>query len=166
MSKDLFGNESGAEFSECRKYRYSLHRIWNKNLPKAMCIGLNPSNANANKNDPTITLLIKVLSKLGYGGLYMTNLFAWISSKPQDLITCENPLGNNDNVLKEIESICDEVIVCWGNFKQAENRIQEVLPNYPNAKCFGINQNGTPVHPLALMYNGTVNNPQLKKYLP
>lgn len=161
---NLFDNNSGAEFSSCGKYRYKLWRIWDESLPKVMCIGLNPSTANATKPDPTITNLIKILSKLGYGGFYMMNLFAWISSKPEDLLTCENPLGENESKLKEVEAMCNDVIVCWGNFKQAENRIKEVLPNYPNAKCFGVNRNGTPCHPLALMYNGTVKSPQLTEY--
>lgn len=166
---NLFGFEvenNGAEFSECGKYRYKLWRIWDDELPKAMCIGLNPSTANANKNDATINNLIRILTKLGYGGFYMMNLFAWISSKPEDLLTCADALGENESKLKEVEALCNDVIVCWGNFKQAEKRIKEVLPNYPNAKCFGKNKNGTPFHPLALMYNGTVNSPELKIYKP
>lgn len=161
---NLFDDNSGAEFSKCGKYRYKLWRIWDETLPKAMCIGLNPSTANADDNDQTINYLIKMLSKLGYGGFYMMNLFAWISSKPEDLLICENPLGENENKLKEVEKICNDVIICWGSFKQAENRIKEVLPKYPNAKCFGVNKNKTPLHPLALMYNGTSNNPQLFLY--
>lgn len=161
---DLFDNDNGAEFSKCGKYRYKLWRIWDNSLPKAMCIGLNPSNANAIKNDPTINYLRMMLSKLGYGGFYMMNLFAWISSKPEQLLTCDDPIGDNENKLKDVEKICDAVIVCWGNFKQAKQRIEEVLPKYPNAKCFGKNANGTPYHPLALMYNGTSKTPQLINY--
>lgn len=160
----LFDNNIGAEFSPCGKYRYKLWRIWNDELPKAMCIGLNPSTANANKNDATINNLIRILSTLGYGGFYMMNLFAWISSKPEDLFSCRDPIGENENKLKEVEAICNDVIVCWGNFKQAGKRINEVLPNYPNAKCFGFNKNGTPFHPLALMYNGTIRSPKLMNY--
>lgn len=160
---DLFNN-SGAEFSRDKKYRYKLWRIWDDTLPLAMCIGLNPSKANAEKNDPTINNLIKILSILGFGGLYMTNLFAWISSNPEDLLTCKDPIGDNDIKLKEVQLICEDVILCWGAFKQAEKRINEVLPNFPNAKCFGKNKNGTPCHPLALMYNGSVKRPQLIFY--
>lgn len=160
---DLFQN-NGAEFSPCRKYRYKLWRIWNNDLPLAMCIGLNPSTANSEKNDPTIRTLKATLSRLGYGGFYMMNLFAWISSKPQDLLACENAIGENESKLKEVESICDDVILCWGSFRQAEQRIKEVLPNYPNAKCFGKTKDGKPFHPLAMMYNGTVKSAVLFEY--
>jgi hypothetical protein len=168
---DLFGNEikvasvnKGAEFSDCGKYRYKLWRIWDESLPKVMCIGLNPSTANGIDDDPTINNLTRILRRLGYGGFYMMNLFALISSKPEALLTCDDPLGENDSKLDEIEAICDDVIVCWGNFKQATKRISAVLPKYPNAKCFGRNKNGTPCHPLAMMYAGTINTATLSLY--
>jgi hypothetical protein len=164
MDKAKFTTVAGATFSECGRYRYRLWRIWNIERPVAMCIGLNPSTAKANKNDPTISNLIRILSRLGYGGFYMMNLFAWISSKPAELLTCADPLGDNESHLAEVHSMCDGVIVCWGNFKQSEERIRQVLPKYPDAKCFGINKNGTPSHPLALMYAGTVNSADLMDY--
>jgi hypothetical protein len=162
--ESLFDSGKGAEFSQCGKYRYKLWRIWDSCLPLAMCIGLNPSTANADQDDPTINNLRSMLTTLGYGGFYMMNLFAWISSKPEELLTCENPVGDNDFKLKEVGDQCSDVIVCWGTFKQAEDRIRQVLPNFPNAKCLGKNKNGTPMHPLALMYKGTVKNPKLQNY--
>lgn len=163
---DLFNEDSkGAEFSEDRKYRYKLWRVWNKNLPIAMCIGLNPSTANSEKDDSTINILKSTLHILGYGGFYMMNLFAIISSKPEILLTCENPIGDNENKLKEVELLCNDVIVCWGTFPQAKERIKAILPNYPNAKCFGKNADGTPFHPRAMVYiKGALKNPKLFLY--
>ena len=149
---DLFGNnDTGADFSPCGKYRYKLWRIWDPDKPRAMCIGLNPSTANHEKNDATIRYLIQMLTVLGYGGFYMTNLFAIISSKPEVLLTCADPLGDNDLKLDEVAAICDDVIFCWGNFRQAKDRIEAVKPKFKRAKCFGFNANGTPFHPLAMM---------------
>ena len=149
---NLFGRDlSGAEFSSCGKYRYKLLRIWDESKPLAMCIGLNPSTANSEKNDTTIRYLIQMLGILGYGGFYMMNLFAIISSKPDVLLTCDDPLGENDSKLNEVAQLCDDIIFCWGNFKQARDRIKEVAPRFPGAKCFGVNANGTPFHPLAMM---------------
>lgn len=158
----------GAEFSEDGKYRYRLWRIWDDRKPLAMCIGLNPSTANANKDDATIRNLFTILSQLGYGGFYMMNLFAYISSRPDDLLNTiidEDKQGDNERHLLEVEKLCDHVIICWGNFKQAKERIKEVLPRYPNAKCFGKNLNGTPFHPRALTYiKGGLKNPELINY--
>jgi hypothetical protein len=164
----LFDNNFGAEFSQCGKYRYKLWRIWDESLPKAMCIGLNPSTANASKNDNTINVLIKVLGKLGYGGFYMMNCWAYITSDPKLLKV--NPMSDewNNNTITVTASICDTVIFAWGNFEiiREKGRDAELIEMFPNAKCFGKNQNGTPWHPRALSYKGLLNNPELKSFLP
>jgi hypothetical protein len=155
---------AGAEFSECGRYRYQLWRIWDESLPKVMCIGLNPSKASTVKNDNTITILSIILKKLGYGGFYMMNMFAWISSNPKDLLSCYDPIGDNTVRLQDVATGCQEVIFCWGNFKQAEARINHVVPMFPAAKCFGHNKNGTPFHPRAMSYKGLLKSPELIQY--
>jgi hypothetical protein len=94
----------------------------------------------------------------------MMNLFAWISPHPKDLLTCPDPIGENESKLMEVRSFCKDVIVCWGNFKEAEQRIKEVLPKYPDALCFGITKSKRPFHPLAMMYAGLTDKPTLAKY--
>lgn len=168
MNKLLFedGLLKGADFSECGKYRYRLWRIWDKSLPKAMVIGLNPSTANGDTDDQTIGNLRRILSKLGYGGFYMMNCWAYIATKPEFLKI--NPMSeawNNDLItITAVE--CQTIIFAWGNFKiiQEMGRDKELIEMFPNAKCFGFNKNGTPMHPLALMYNGTVKSPKLQPY--
>jgi hypothetical protein len=140
----------GAEFSPCRNYRYQLYRIWDEDKPKAMCIGLNPSTANAESNDPTIESLIRILTHNGYGGLYMVNLFALISPYPEDLRKCPDPVKDNDRWLRKTRELCSDVIYCWGNFKQVQYRVKHVTPWFTSAKCFGKNKNGSPKHPLYL----------------
>lgn len=165
---ELFEDKTkGAEFSPCGNYRYKLWRIWDDSKPLAMCIGLNPSTANHEKNDTTIRYLIQMLTVLGYGGFYMTNLFTIISSKPDVLLTSADPLGENDAKLDEVMALCEDVIFCWGNFKQAKERIKAVEPRFRKAKCFGFNANGTPFHPLAMMpRNGRdPNAPELMNYM-
>ena len=144
----------GAEFSECGNYRYVLSRKWDERCQSAVCIGLNPSTANAETDDPTIRDLTRILQNLGYGGLFMMNLFAFISSDPDDLRRVPDPVKENDIWLHKISLLCNDVIFCWGNFKQAEYRAKKIIPMFPGAKCFGKNKNGSPFHPLALMYAG------------
>ena len=52
MMGKLF-SKSGAVFSDCRKYRYALWRIWDGNKSLAMIIGLNQSTADETLNDPS-----------------------------------------------------------------------------------------------------------------
>ena len=43
-----------AKISSDGKYRYSLVREWDKEKPKVLFIGLNPSTADEKTDDPTI----------------------------------------------------------------------------------------------------------------
>lgn len=142
---------SNAIFSECRKYRYVLWRVWDLNKPKLMIIGLNPSTANESKNDNTITKVIKIAKGNGYGGVYMTNLFAIVSSKPEILTTKTDLQKGNNHWLITISGMCKDVVFAWGNFKEAKDRAGEVIKNFTmfsEAKCIAQNKNGSPKHPL------------------
>lgn len=138
----------GAIFNENRKHRYVLWRIWNVQLPKLMFIGLNPSTANEFIGDNTIRKLNKITMYNGFGGYYMTNLFAIISSDPKILKTCTDPIGDNDFYLKQTSKQCEKIIFCWGNFKEANERSVEVMQMFNDAYCLIQNKNGTPKHPL------------------
>lgn len=145
----LFGNEdSGATFSHDRKYRYALWRIWDESKPLIMFIGLNPSTASEKMDDPTIRRVKRFAKDWGYGGVYMCNLFAIVSSNPNILLTNVDLLGANNEWLDIISIKCKDVLFAWGNFKQAEYRAKEVMNMFPQAVCLGINKNGTPKHPL------------------
>lgn len=138
-----------AAFSECGKYRYMLSRVWDDSKPLAMCIGLNPSTADQDNDDRTIQNLIPLLTGYGYGGYFMMNLFAIISPNPEDIRSCADPLKDNDTWLNDMSSHCDDVIFCWGSFKQAEYRAKKVIPRFKKALCFGKTAKGNPIHPLA-----------------
>lgn len=146
-------NTNGAEFSECRKYRYALWRIWNKEKPLVMFIGLNPSTANEITDDATIRRVTRFALKWGYGGFYMMNLFAYVTAYPEELAAAENPLGDNDKWLKEIGEKCEQVIFAWGAFDIAQERCKEVIKMFPGAKALIINKDGSPRHPLYVKAN-------------
>ena len=117
--------------------------------PFVMCIGLNPSTADSTDDDPTIAALRRLLEPLGYGGVYMTNLFAFISSNPDDLQSQPNPVGDNDKYLDMVRTVCQDVIFAWGSFKQADYRVKKVAPRFPDAYVFGMTAHRKPLHPLA-----------------
>jgi hypothetical protein len=151
MSTQLFkDNSAGAEFSNCRNYRYSLWRIWDRSKPMVMFIGLNPSTANETTDDSTIRRVKTIAKNLGYGGVYMMNCFAYISTDPKLLKT--NPMSKewNDNMLTITASKCADVIFAWGNFEivKTTGRDVELIEMFPNAKALQINKNGSPKHPL------------------
>src|SRR6187431_2804390 len=107
--------KSGAEFSEDRKYRYALWRIWDEGKPFVMFVGLNPSTANEHDNDPTIKSVIRIAQNNGFGGVYMVNCFPYISTDPKAL----NEFGNtasNDHWLYNSAAKCKDIVFAWGSF--------------------------------------------------
>jgi hypothetical protein len=143
---DMFEN-NGARFSQCGKHRLYLWRIWDESKPLIMFIGLNPSTANADNDDPTIRKIKAISKHNGYGGVYMTNLFTYISTDPAKL---DMVLGNHqtsNEILLNIRSKCGHVCMAWGNFKVL-GRDEQVKQMFPQAMALKINANGSPKHPL------------------
>lgn len=137
---------NGAQFSECGKYRYALWRIWNDSKPLVMFVGLNPSTADEDSDDPTIRRLYGFANSWGYGGFYMMNLFAYVTAYPKELQTVE-PVGQNDTWLREIGSKCERVVFAWGKFGFKE-REAELMKMFPLAYAIALNKDGSPKHPL------------------
>lgn len=139
---------SGAEFSVCGKYRYGLWRKWDDDKPRIMFIGLNPSTATGTMDDPTIRRVKQFAKEWGYGGVYMCNLFAFISPYPSDLKWVKDPVADNGNWLTFFAAMCKDVLFAWGSFPEATERAAIVSGMFPSAVCLGFNKNGSPKHPL------------------
>jgi hypothetical protein len=149
----LFEN-NGAEFSRCRKYRFALWRIWDETLPLVMVIGLNPSTANSEQDDRTISRVCSIARHNGYGGIYMLNCFAFISTDPDELVVHDTGVINDEWIAKA-GKLCRDVIFAWGNFKivRAFGRDKKLAEMFPNALALFINKNGSPKHPLYCRIN-------------
>lgn len=140
-----------AILSADRKYRYILSRTWDETKPTVLFIGLNPSTADEEIDDPTIRKCINYAKSWGYGKILMANLFALRSTDPNNLKHELDPVGseNNTYILKSA-SKADLVIACWGNPGRLFNRDKEVISLIPNLHCLKRNKNGSPHHPLYL----------------
>jgi len=144
-----------AIFSDDEKYRYLLKRSWGvgRNI---LFIMLNPSTADAKKNDPTVKRCCDYAKKWGFASITVCNLFGYRSTQPEALVTVENPVGvANMAYIENAMTMSDTIVAAWGN---------NVLPNFhmhtvymvsekarelgKDIFCLGINDNGQPVHPL------------------
>jgi len=153
----------GAIFSDDRKFRYALWRMWHPTLKPLMCIGLNPSTANEITNDPTITRTIVRASRAGFGGLIMANLYAYVSTDPKVLLGDGDFVGEfNDCYIRQMISLSMQVLCGWGSFKPVSNRAPIVLKMILEPYCLGVNSDGQPKHPLYVGYN----TPMLKYPFP
>ena len=145
--------ESGAEFSDCRRYRYALWRRWDWQgyAKQIMFIGLNPSTANESENDATIRRCIQFAKEWGYCGVLVTNVYAWCSTDPRRLKNVSNPTGpDNDKVLSDRQSQAGLIVAAWGNHCPPE-REQEVCRAIARTiYCLGCTKDGRPRHPLYL----------------
>ncbi len=147
--------DKGANFSECEKYRYSLWRIWDDSKNNALFIGLNPSTADAEIDDPTIRRCINYAKGWGYGGLYMANLFAYRATDPKVMKKALDPVGPyNNSYLIELADQCGIVVCAWGNhgrFKNQDRRVKHLIPKMLH--CLEKSKHGNPKHPLYLKKN-------------
>lgn len=140
-----------ATFSKCRKYRFALERIWDTSKGYVMFIGLNPSTANETENDPTIIRCINFAKSWGYGGVCMTNLFAYCATQPDDMKAQNSPIGaDNDMWLSKIAKDASVVVAAWGNDGAYLGRSKEVKNIIFDLHCLQLNQTGEPAHPLYL----------------
>jgi hypothetical protein len=153
---DLFesGIESGAEFSECRTWRYALWRHWDwQGYGNCVAfVGLNPSTADETKDDPTIRRCINFAKAWGYSGLYMLNIFAFRATDPKDMKAAADPVGpQNDEMLCYHQKKVALVVAAWGthgSFQDRAARVVEIMR--PPLMCLGKNSDGSPKHPLYL----------------
>jgi hypothetical protein len=147
-----------AEFSENREYRYALSRVWNPSAKKVTFIGLNPSTADENIDDPTIRRCIGFSKSWGGGSLQMINLFAFRSTNPKDLLTAIDPIGSeNDKWILHITNNSDIVVAAWGNHGSLNGRDRYVL-GLIDKKIYAltITSKNMPGHPLYLPKNSTL----------
>ena len=143
--------QQGAAFSDCRKYRYALWRIWDERKPFVMFIGLNPSTADENGNDNTIESVERLSRYNGFGGFYMMNCFAYVSTDPNQLIdVLPGEKETNFDWLQNTFKRCKDVVFAWGAFSVvAKYQRDTAMTNmFPNAKCITKNKDGSPGHPL------------------
>ena len=96
--------QSGAVITD--NYRYLLWREWISSSKTVSFIMLNPSRADAEVNDPTITRCINFAKSWGFGRLEVVNLFAYRTSKPSLLKQATEPIGKDNDryILESVES--------------------------------------------------------------
>lgn len=140
-----------AQFSDDRKYRYALWRIWDNSKPHVLFIGLNPSTADETKNDPTIRRCIQFAMDWGYGGICMANLFAFRATDPKIMKQSIEPIGPENNMwLITLNQGTCLTIAAWGINGNYLGRDKDVIKLLPNMWCLGTTKNGYPKHPLYL----------------
>ncbi len=148
--------EKSATLSDCGKYRYELRRVWDTSKGLVNFIGLNPSTADATKDDPTLRRCINFARDWGYGGLIMTNLFAYRLTDSRQLKKVAEPIGPcNEKHQFDAAWDAEIVVACWGCHGMAkeegeQTRVRMKLHLGMTLKCIRLTSEGAPEHPLYL----------------
>jgi hypothetical protein len=142
-----FKSSPGHHF--CGRYRYWLTRTWEAGRPSIAFIGLNPSTADAHRDDPTLRRCLGFARSWGCGRLIMLNLFAFRATNPAELRAVADPVGAaNNRILLRRARAADRVIAAWGNGGTLHGRAAYVTARLDTLACLGVTAAGQPRHPL------------------
>ena len=143
-----------AIISRCNKYRYELHREWDKKKGKVLFIMLNPSTACGVTDDLTTTRCINFAKKWGYGGIMIGNIYPFRAKRPKDLnkwlndttVFVYGECRTNKAHVQEMTHKADLVVCAWGcNNKGMPDWVGELGDLFYLELC---KDNITPKHPL------------------
>lgn len=145
-----------AAISDCTRYRYSLKRWWDdgEDKPWACFVMLNPSTADAAKDDPTIRRCMSFAQSWGCVGIYVFNLFALRATDPRELAKAVDPIGpENDWFIRTYARMAKgPMVAAWGAHAFAASRAKAVTTLLNKAgialQCLGVTKDGHPRHPL------------------
>jgi hypothetical protein len=152
-----------ASFSGCGHYRWWLQRQWSPQRPRLIFIGLNPSRADGQRDDPTLRRLQGFARGWGFGALEVLNLFARISPSPALLRRAADPVGTDTDAWIRARLVAEPQAALWlgwgtgGRWAGRDRAVLALLrarlaDEGPGRPCFslGVTAAGQPRHPLYL----------------
>ena len=163
----IAGVVRGARLSPCGTYRWTCSRQWDCRPVLLVCM-FNPSEANADIDDPTISLVCHIAAHNGFCGIMVVNGIPLKSSVPTPAVRMVNWDKRNDwyqrdalhSNIAEIQREAGRaaaVLLAWGALadrcpdwfdlviEEIECAVQPGTPIY----CLGKTAGGYPKHPLA-----------------
>lgn len=157
--------KGSAEFSLCGTWRYRLDREFPdvEGTRRIAWLMLNPSTADAFKNDPTVNRTCIWSMEWGFHFSTVINMYAFRSPKPADLWKTPDPIGPlNDRIIRMVVAEAELVICAWGVHAKRGDRAKQVIDTLlaagePRAKfkALVLTKDGIPGHPLYLPKNPT-----------
>lgn len=152
-----------AHISPCGTWRYWLERRWNGagvDAPMVVWCGLNPSKADAKRDDPTIRRMMGFTEGWGFSRFVVLNLYAYRATDPRELdgLTLDQLQGPAQH-LQLTHWLTDAntriVVCCWGAGRFKCVPIPYAITATPRY-ALGLTASGEPKHPLYLPANSTL----------
>lgn len=151
-----------AVFSSCGRYRQRLDRDVQLFGIVALLVGVNPSTADAHRNDQTIAKDIGFAKVHGWSRIIKVNVFDWIATDVGELARVAQPISEaNCAAIAAAASEADILVPCWGDRAKVpralHDQIDETLALLRGQGkpmfCLGLTAGGDPRHPLMLAYD-------------
>lgn len=148
-------NDRKCRYNSDGSNRSILTATWNgKSTFRAVAIGINPSMANEERGDRTITMLVRFLNMYGFQQFHMLNLFESYSTQQSGI----NPDSRTDfsKFQKELQE-ADAIIIAWGvnnrDYKEEKRVAMRELSTYiDKLYCIKNDSGNYPTHPSRLKY--------------
>lgn len=155
-----------ATLSTCGTYRYELggdigpeeplFRTASDFVRRILWIMLNPSTANAQKDDRTLEAIVRFSERWLYGHVMVGNLSAYIATDPDDMKAAAargvDVIGpENDarlcRMIAKVRASGGLIMAAWGANADPE-RARQVHAMAGEMYCLRTNKDGSPIHPL------------------
>ena len=146
---------SEAGISSDKTYRWWLFRCWAASLPLIIWIMMNPSTADHTKNDPTILKVIRYSTRWGYGAVLVLNIYAFRSSKPENMPQkMKDKVGPRNNwwiklIFRYAAKKKIPVVCAWGVKHKERGDLVRRLADKAGLRlmCLELALNAEPKHP-------------------
>ena len=152
-----------AIFSPCGNYRYVLERRLGEGDKRICWIMLNPSTADAERDDPTIRRCIRFSRDWGYDQMTVVNMWALRATDPRELLRwlrTEPPIYPNQGHIDHEARRANLTIAAWGLIGHAHGgeAMREHLMDgraEVDLHVLGLTKSGAPRHPLYVAASAT-----------
>jgi hypothetical protein len=149
----------GATFSDCGQYRPLLWRDWAgaPNTGHVLWIGMNPSTADGDVDDPTVRRECDFTAAWGFGAYRKCNVMDFRATQPKALLQPGVAPRSEINLPTIVEQARDAriVILAFGSLHKKLSRygidvVAALEAENIHSMCLGVTANGSPRHPLYL----------------
>lgn len=144
------------------EYRYWLHQRLPRGKGVTVFNMLNPSRADARRNDPTARRCIDFATAWGSELVVLVNMFAARSPDPDDLLEHDAPegfynRGYIEHAARLVRKMGGQYVVAWGGHSiarlQAPSLMAFIRACGATPMHLGLTKEGQPRHPLYLNSN-------------
>jgi hypothetical protein len=135
-------------------YRYELERVWDETLPTMLIVGMNPSMAGPNRDDPTSAKATRIARRFGFGRVYLGNVHGYRVTDQTRLLEVADPVGpQNDTHLLFMAARSEAIVMAYGTPKlealclRGPRVARMLMAHGHELTVLQLSKDGVPMHP-------------------